>query len=143
MINPKIKQYLRKETCIFLKIFYQTIKSKRILYATLYQRIAESLKRYLEPLDFDEIQALNIDLATSGGGIKLIENYSDSTELLQVFNLFYDMNRTFIVHDWTITDNRGEIFSFWWWAKTFNKKIVRAILRNTFSRYNFFHSYAC
>ena len=94
MINPKIKQYLRKETCIFLKIFYQTIKSKRILYATLYQRIAESLKRYLEPLDFDEIQALNIDLATNGGGIKLIENYSDSTELLQVFNLFYDMNRT-------------------------------------------------
>ena len=32
---------------------------------------------------------MNLDLPTNGGGIKPIAKYSDSVELLQVFDLFY------------------------------------------------------
>ena len=62
---------------------------QRRIYAVLYQEIAESFKRYLESLDFDEIQALNLDLAANRSGIQRIEKYSDSIELFQTFDLFY------------------------------------------------------
>ena len=39
-------------------------------------KIAERFKRYLESLEFDEIQVLNLDLAANGGGIQPIEKYS-------------------------------------------------------------------
>ena len=78
-----------------LYIFENILSNYRVegrVYAVLYQQIAESFKRYLESLDFDDIQTLNLDLAANGGGIQPIENYSDSVELLQVFDLFYYIN---------------------------------------------------
>ena len=65
---------------------------ERRVYAVLYQQIAERFKRYLESLDFDEIQALNLDLARNNGDIQPIKNYSGSVALLQVFDLFYYIN---------------------------------------------------
>ena len=44
--------------------------------------------RYLESLNFDEIQALNLNLTANGGGIQPLENYSDCVELLQAFDYF-------------------------------------------------------
>ena len=78
-----------------LYIFENILSNCRVeirVYGVLYQQIAQSFKRYLESLDFDEIQALNLDLAVNGGGVQSIENYSDSVELLQVFDLFYYIN---------------------------------------------------
>ena len=63
-------------------------------YAVLYKELAGNFKRYLESIDFDEIQALTLDLAANGGGIQPIENYSHSVELLQAFDLFYYINDT-------------------------------------------------
>ena len=67
-------------------------KVERRIYAVLYEQIAENFKRYLESLDFDEVQALNLDLYANDGGIQPIENYSDSVKLLQAFDLFYFIN---------------------------------------------------
>ena len=78
-----------------LYIFENILSNYRIqrrIYGVLYQQIAESFKRYLESLDFDETQALNLDLAANGRGIQPIEKYSDSVELLQVFDLLYYIN---------------------------------------------------
>ena len=58
----------------------------------MFEEIAESFKRYLESLDFGEIQALNLDLAGNGGTTQPIENYLDSVKLLQAFDLFYYIN---------------------------------------------------
>ena len=58
----------------------------------LYYDIAKKFKSYLESLDFEEIQALNLDIKANGGGLLPIEQYSDSVELLKAFNLFYYIN---------------------------------------------------
>ena len=67
-------------------------KVQRRIYAILCEKIAQSSKRYLELLDLDEIQALNLDLVANDGGIQPIEKYSDCVELLQPFDLFYYIN---------------------------------------------------
>ena len=67
----------------------------RRIYAVLYQDICHTLQEFLQSLDFDEIQALNLDIQVNGGGLLLIESYTDAVELLQVFDLFYYMNGQF------------------------------------------------
>ena len=87
--KPK-KEILFDERSLY--IFENILSNYRVerrVHAILYQQVAESFKRYLQALDFDEIQASNLDLAANGGGIQPIENYSDFVELLQVFDLFY------------------------------------------------------
>ena len=67
----------------------------RRIYAVLYQDICHTLQEFLQSLDFDEIQALNLDIQVNGGDLLLIENYTGTVELLQVFDLFYYMNGRF------------------------------------------------
>ena len=78
-----------------LYIFYNILSNYRIqrrIYRVLYQEITESFKRYIESLEFDEVEAVNLDLGTNGSGIQPIEKYSDCVELLQAFHLFYHIN---------------------------------------------------
>ena len=78
-----------------LHIFENIFSNYRVqgrIYGVFYQEITESFKRYLESLDFDKIQTLNLDLAVNGGGIQWIKNYLDAVELLQAFDLFYYIN---------------------------------------------------
>ena len=68
----------------------QTLK-----YPVLYQDICLNFEEFLHSLDFDEIQALNLNIQANGGGLLSIENYLDSTELLHAFDLYYYINGRF------------------------------------------------
>ena len=67
----------------------------RSIYAVFYQDIFHTFQEFLQSLDFDKIEALNLDIQANGGGLLPIENYTGATELLQVFDLFYYMNGRF------------------------------------------------
>ena len=90
--KPKNEVVLDERNSYIFENILSNYRVERRVFPVLYQQIAESFQRYLESLDFDEMQALNLDLAANGGAIQPIENYSDCTELLQVFDLFYYIN---------------------------------------------------
>ena len=93
--NPNSYNYFNeKEAQIFSQI-ETNYKICRRVYGMLYYDIAENFKSYLESLDFDEIQVLNLNIKANGGGLLPIENYSDSTELLKEIALFYYINGRF------------------------------------------------
>ena len=75
-----------------LENIVSNFKISRTIYAVLYQDIYHSFQEFLQSLDFDEIQALHINIQANSMGLLPIENYIDTTELLQVFDLFYYMN---------------------------------------------------
>ena len=77
-----------KSLYILQKIEYNFRVSRRI-YAALYQDIYQAFQRFLHSLDFDEIQALNLNIKANGRDLLPIENYPDATELMQVFDVFY------------------------------------------------------
>ena len=90
--KPKKEVLFDERNFYIFENILSNYRVERRVYVVLYQQIAESFKRYLESLDFDKIQALNLDLAANSGGVQPIEDYSDSVELFQVFDLFYCIN---------------------------------------------------
>ena len=79
--NPKsYNDFDEKEA----QIFYQIETNYEIcgrVYDSLYYDIAQNFKSYIESLDFDEIQTLNLDIKANGGGsylyknIRILQNY--------------------------------------------------------------------
>ena len=70
-------------------------KISRRNYAVFYQDICHTFQEFLQSLDFGNIQALNLNIQANDGGLLPIENYTDTIDLLQVFDLFYYMNGRF------------------------------------------------
>ena len=92
----KTDQIYDDKSLYILENIESNFKISRRIYAILYQDICHAFQELLQFLDFDEIQALNLNIQANGGGMLLIENYADPTELLQVFDLFYYMNGRFL-----------------------------------------------
>ena len=83
-----------KKACIYLIILNQALKYPEE-FMRFYIKICHNFQEFLHSLDFDEIQALKLDMQANRGGLLPIENYSDATELMLEFDLFYYKNRRF------------------------------------------------
>ena len=95
-VNDKFS--LAKLQSVFWQYFIEQIirQIDRLKKDQIYDdKSCHTFQKFLQSLDFDEVKALNLDIQVNRGGLLPIENYTDATELLQVFDLFYYMNGKF------------------------------------------------
>ena len=110
--NPKsCNDFEEKEAQIFNQI-ETNYKICRRVYDSLYYDITQNFKSYIESLDFDKIQALNLDIKANGGGLLPVQDYSDPIELLKAFDLFYYINGRFPFTTGLLTIPGGKTPSF-------------------------------